>query len=141
MARLVGAAQPTAASAEALDAAIARIGAMNLGALRACWREALGSDPPSAFSKDLLARIISHRMQEQALGRLGVTTARLLRSLTHPGAEPSRQAKVGSVVVREHTGVVHEVLAVPAASVGGARPTPACRPSHARSADNGTRRA
>jgi Protein of unknown function (DUF2924) len=109
MARLVGA----AGSAEALEAAIARIDVMNRGALRACWRETLGSDPPSAFSKDLLARIISHRMQEQALGGLSVATARLLRSLTRPGAEPSREVKVGSVVLREHKGVVHEVLVVP----------------------------
>jgi Protein of unknown function (DUF2924) len=113
MARLVGAAEPTAAPAEALDAAITRVGAMNVDALRACWRETLGSDPPPAFAKDLLARAISYRLQEQALGGLNATTARLLRSLTNPGAEPPRQVKVGSVIVREHKGVVHEVLVVP----------------------------
>jgi hypothetical protein len=33
--------------------------------------------------------------------------------VTNPGAEPSRQVKVGAVIVREHKGVVHEVLVVP----------------------------
>jgi hypothetical protein len=86
---------------------------MNIDALRACWRETLGSDPPPAFSKDLLARAICHRLQEQTLGGLNAATARLLRSLTHPGAETPRQVKVGSVIVREHKGVVHQVLVVP----------------------------
>ncbi|MEI2733740.1 MAG: DUF2924 domain-containing protein [Rhodoblastus sp.] len=30
-----------------------------------------------------------------------------------PGAEPPRQVKAGSVIVREHKGVLHEVLVVP----------------------------
>jgi hypothetical protein len=37
----------------------------------------------------------------------------MLRSLIKPGAEPPRQVKVGSVLIREHQGVVHEVLVVP----------------------------
>ncbi len=31
----------------------------------------------------------------------------------NPGAEPPRQVKVGSVIVREHKGVLHEVMVVP----------------------------
>jgi Protein of unknown function (DUF2924) len=106
-------AQPAAAPAEPLDAVLARIGEMNIEQLRGCWRETFASDPPAAFSKDLLARAICHRLQEQASGCLSASTSRLLRSLVKPGVEPPRQIKVGSVLIREHQGVVHEVLVVP----------------------------
>ncbi|MFO1167570.1 MAG: DUF2924 domain-containing protein [Rhodoblastus sp.] len=91
----------------------ARIGAMNVDGLRAEWRRVFGSDPPPAFSKDLLARAIAYRLQEQALGGLSPAAARLLRTLAKPGVEPPQQVKVGSVIVREHKGIVHEVLVVP----------------------------
>ena len=52
-------------------------------------------------------------MQQKALGGLPPATAQLLRLLVTPGVEPPRQIKVGSVIVREHKGVMHEVLAVP----------------------------
>jgi hypothetical protein len=99
--------------AEPLDAKLARIAEMNIEQARACWRESFASDPPAAFSKDLLARAICYRLQEQALGDLSASTGRLLRSLVNSGAEPPRRIKVGSVLVREHQGVVHEVLVVP----------------------------
>ena len=105
--------QPASAPAEPLDAALARISEMTVEQVRVCWRETFASDPPAAFSKDLLARAICYRLQEQTFGGLSVSTSRLLRSLVKPGAEPPRQVKVGSVLVREHRGVVHEVLVVP----------------------------
>jgi Protein of unknown function (DUF2924) len=105
--------QPASAPAAALKVELARIGAMNIDQLRVAWREALASDPPSAFSKDLLARAIASLAQQKALGGLSPATARLLRSLIKPGVEPPRQVKAGSVIVREHQGVVHEVLVVP----------------------------
>ncbi len=105
--------QPAFALAESPDAALARIGEMNIEQLRGCWRETILSDPPAAFSKDLLARAICYRLQEQAFGGLSASTGRLLGSLVKPGIEPLRQVKVGSVVIREHQGVVHEVLVVP----------------------------
>ena len=105
--------QPASALAESLDAELARIGEMNTEQLRGCWRETFASDPPAAFSKDLMARAICYRLQEEAFGGLSASTARLLRSLVKPGVEPPRQVKAGSVIVREHQGVVHEVLVVP----------------------------
>lgn len=96
-----------------IEKELTRIDAMNVDALRAEWRRIFGSEPPTAFSKDLLARAIAYRLQEQALGGLSLSAARLLRSLAKPGVEPPRQVKVGSVIVREHKGVVHEVLVVP----------------------------
>jgi hypothetical protein len=105
--------QPAPAPAEALEFRLGRIGEMNIDQLRATWREAFASDPPPAFSKNLLARAIAFRAQERALGGLPPATVRLLRSLIKPGVQPPRQVKVGSVIVREHQGVVHEVIVVP----------------------------
>lgn len=47
------------------------------------------------------------------MGGLSPSAARLLRTLAKPGVEPPRQVKVGSVIVRQHKGVLHEVLVVP----------------------------
>jgi DUF2924 family protein len=113
MARRLAQMQPASAPAAALEVELARIGAMNIDQLRVAWREALASDPPSAFSKDLLARAIAFLAQQKALGGLSPATARLLRSLIKAGVEMPRQVRVGSVIVREHQGVVHEVLVVP----------------------------
>jgi hypothetical protein len=99
--------------AEPLDAALARISEMTVEQLRVFWRERFASDPPAAFSKDLLGRAMCYRLQEQTFGGLSASTERLLRSLVKPGAESPRQIKVGSVLIREHRGVVHEVLVVP----------------------------
>jgi hypothetical protein len=105
--------QPASLPAEPLDAALARISGMNIEQARACWRESFAFVPPAAFSRDLLARAISYRLQELAFGDLSAPTVRLLRALAKPGIEPPRRIKVGSVLVREHHGVVHEVIVVP----------------------------
>lgn len=104
---------PAREPGDRVDAEVERIAAMSVGDLRSRWREVFGSGPPSAFSKDLLARAIAYRLQEQAYGGLSAATARLLRSLAKPGAEPPRRVKVGSVIVREHKGVLHEVMVTP----------------------------
>ncbi len=96
-----------------LEEGLARIATMSVDALRAEWRRVVVSDAPPAFSKDFLARAIAYRLQEQIFGGLSPAAIRLLRSLAKPGAEPPRQVKVGSVIVREHKGTLHEVLVVP----------------------------
>jgi hypothetical protein len=105
--------QPASAPAEPLDAALARISEMNIEQLRVCWRETFASNPPPAFSKDLLERTLCYRLQELTLSGLSGSTGRVLRALVKPGAEPPRQVKVGSVLIREHQGLLHEVLVVP----------------------------
>jgi hypothetical protein len=113
MGRDVSRPQPAPLPAAGLEVELARIGAMTINQLRATWRKVFAFDPPPAFSKDLLARAIAFHAQQKALGGLPSATARLLRSLVTPGVETPRQIKVGSVIVREHKGVVHEVLVVP----------------------------
>jgi hypothetical protein len=113
MSRSVKNLQPAPAPAEEINEAILRVGAMNVSELRSAWRDWYGSGPPPAFSKDLLARAIAYRAQEEAYGGLSASTTRMLRSLAKPGAEPPRQVKVGCVIVREHKGVMHEVMVTP----------------------------
>ncbi|MCI4678263.1 DUF2924 domain-containing protein [Rhodoblastus acidophilus] len=105
--------RPVAEPADDVEKAIARVAAMNIAELRSEWLKTFGSEPPRPFSKDLLARAIAYRMQEDAYGGLNPFTARLLRSLLKRGAEPPRRVKIGSVIVREHKGVLHEVLVTP----------------------------
>ena len=47
--------QPASPPAEGLEVEVTRIGAMTINQLRATWRKVFASDPPPAFSKDLLA--------------------------------------------------------------------------------------
>lgn len=103
----------SAQQADQVGKAIQRVGAMAIDALRKEWRIIFGSEPPPAFSKDLLARAIAYRIQEDACGGINASTARVLRSLQKPGADPPRQVQIGSVIVREHKGVLHEVLVIP----------------------------
>jgi hypothetical protein len=68
---------------------------------------------PRALSRDLLARMLAHRLQEQRLGKLSLELRKLLDRLAKGGGEPLRHLKVGTVMVREHQGVLHEVMVVP----------------------------
>jgi Protein of unknown function (DUF2924) len=106
--------QPVKTPAAApLEAELDRICALSLDELRALWRAMTQQNPPRALSRDLLARMLAYRIQEQALGKLSLETRRLLDRLARGEAEPVRHLKVGTVMVREHQGVLHEVMVVP----------------------------
>ena len=79
MARGLARNEPAPAPAASLGVELARIGAMTIDQLRTTWRKLLASDPPPAFSKDLLARAIAFQTQKKALGGLPPGTVRLLR--------------------------------------------------------------
>jgi hypothetical protein len=57
--------------------------------------------------------MIAYRVQERRLGKLGHETRKLLDRWAKGGAQPVRHLKVGTVMVREHQGTLHEVMAVP----------------------------
>ena len=106
--------QPAATpAAETLEAELARIAALGLDEVRALWREMTQRNAPKALSRDLLARMIAYRVQEQRLGKLGRETRKLLDRLARGGAGPVRHLKVGTVILREHQGTLHEVMVVP----------------------------
>ncbi len=96
-----------------LDAEIDRVAALNIDQLRTRWRETTGRPAPDALSKDLIARALAYRLQEQNLGGLDPHLRRLLLSAAKPGAEPIRHLKIGSVIVREFEGEIHEVMVAP----------------------------
>jgi hypothetical protein len=100
-------------TAAAMEAELARIGGLCLDELRALWRAMTQQNAPKALTRDLVARLIAYRIQEQALGKLSRETGKLLDRLAQGEAEPVRHLKVGTVMVREHQGTLHEVMVVP----------------------------
>jgi Protein of unknown function (DUF2924) len=102
-----------APAAETLEAELERIAALGLDDLRSLWLKMTGQRAPRAPSRDLIARMIAHRVQEHRLGKLGREMRQRLDGLARGGAEPVRHLKVGTVMVREHQGQTHEVMVVP----------------------------
>jgi hypothetical protein len=100
-------------AAETLETELVHIAALSLDDLRALWLKMTGQGAPRALSRDLLARMIAHRIQEQRVGKPGREMRQRLDGLARGGAEPVRHLKVGTVIVREHLGEMHEVMVVP----------------------------
>ena len=98
--------QPALPAAEALEAELARIGGLGLDELRALWRTMARRNPPPALSRDMLARMVAYKLQEQWLGKLNAGTRKLLDRLARGGSEQVRHLKVGTVMVREHRGTL-----------------------------------
>ena len=96
-----------------LDAELGRIAAMTIDELRDFWRETRGREPPEALTKDLIARALAHFLQEERFGWLKPQLRKLLASFSGKGKLPMRHLKVGSIIVREYQGKVHEVMIVP----------------------------
>jgi Protein of unknown function (DUF2924) len=73
-----------------------------------------GSIPPRALTKDLIARMITYRMQEEAFGGLDRSTNKLLDRLAR-GEKPElhRRLKTGTILVREYRDERHTVTVVP----------------------------
>jgi len=115
-------------AAQTLEVELARIAALGLHEVRALWREMTQQNAPKALSRDLLARMIAYRVQEQRLGKLGREMRKLLDRLARGGAEPPRHLKVGTVMVREHQGTLHEVMVVPGGFCLAGRPIRASPP-------------
>jgi hypothetical protein len=88
--------------ADDLEAELAGIRELSLDTLRARWREMTERNAPKIVSRDLLARMIAHRIQEQALGGLSRETRKLLDRLAKGDGEPVRHLKIGTALVREH---------------------------------------
>jgi len=94
----------------AIEAEIERIRSLGVDELRKQWRMTFGSIPPRALTKDLIARMISYRLQEETFGGLDRATVKLLDRLAR-GEKPelNRRLKAGTVLVREYRGERHTV--------------------------------
>ena len=101
---------------EAIEAEIDRVRSLGLDELRTLWRVTFRSPPPSAFTKDLMARFLCCHIQEQAQGGLDLKTAKHLDGLARgakPGANRPTRLKPGTVLLREYQGERHTVTVVP----------------------------
>ena len=99
----------------AIEVEIERIRSLGLDALRARWRSMFGAMPPMALTKDLIARMMIYRIQEEAFGGLDRSTRKLLDGMAQgekPGTEVKRRLKTGTVLVREYQGERHTVTVV-----------------------------
>ena len=96
-----------------LAAQLAAITGLAPDDLRALWRRTFRQEPPAGLTRDLLARMITYRIQERALGGLDPGHAKLLDRSARSGGEPPRRLKTGTLLVREYQGVLHEVVVVP----------------------------
>src|SRR5439155_4936937 len=108
---------------------IARIRSLPGDVLRQRWRTAFGRIPPTALSKDLLARMITRQIQEQAFGGLDRDSLRFLDGLARQSGPRKRQLKPGTVLVRDYQGQRHTVTVSREGFDWQGRSTRASRPS------------
>jgi hypothetical protein len=86
---------------------------LDINQLRDNWRSLSSGNAPPSFSRDLLARMIAYRLQEQQFGKLDWETKVLLDRLATGVGEPARRLKIGTTLTREHNGHLHEVIVMP----------------------------
>jgi hypothetical protein len=111
---------------------IARLGDLDLDALRLRWRKLFRASAPPHLPRSLLLRIIAYRIQANAYGDLDRATLRFLDKIAREretqrssGDQPARKAvpaipplpkrgslKPGTELVREHAGAMHRVVVV-----------------------------
>jgi hypothetical protein len=121
-------------TAEKLKLEVAALSELDVDGLRARWRRLFRSAAPTHVPKFLMFRIIAYRIQANALGDLDRETVRFLdqvardreerRERMKPGIKASkapppipsvpnrRSLKAGTILVREHDGVLHRVMAL-----------------------------
>lgn len=100
----------------AIDTRITALEALTIADLQIEWRRLYRAAPPTRLSRDLLARGVAYKLQEQVHGGLSPGIRRRLRSLVEgpdkqnrSGAAPPMTLKPGARLVREWRGHVHTV--------------------------------
>lgn len=101
---------------EGFDGRIARLKNLTLDGLRAEWRQALGTKPPTCRSRDVVQQLLAWRIQERAHGGLSPESLRRLKQVASAfERDPDHKLaasplpKPGTVLVREWKGVLHRV--------------------------------
>src|SRR5215212_8056182 len=114
-----------------LAAEIEALSRLDLHGLRVRWRKLMRSPPPEHLGRALLLRLLAYKLQARVHGELDRDTARYLDRIERerirrrragegkPKAPPpippvpaSRSLKVGTLLAREHDGVLHRVTVV-----------------------------
>jgi Protein of unknown function (DUF2924) len=101
--------------AAAIEAEVDQVRSLGIDALRKRWRMMFGATLPRGLTKDIIARMIAYRIQEEAFGSLDRETVKLLERLAR-GEKPNqlnRRLKAGTVLVREYQGGRHTVTVAP----------------------------
>lgn len=102
----------TAIGAPSVADELVTLPSLSIDEVRARFRRLYRRAAPEAFSRDLIARLVAHRLQEVRLGKLDPELSRQLGRLCH-GKLARRRIKTGSVLVREYDGIAHEVVITP----------------------------
>jgi hypothetical protein len=107
--------EPTRAEIAQIESEIARIRSLGSNNLRAEWRAMFKRAPPKALTKDLLARMMCFRIQQEVYGGFDRATLKLLDSYAKgkpAEADRVRRLKPGTELVREYQGECHKVIIV-----------------------------
>ena len=98
-----------------------RLPGMTAAELETVWRSHLGGSPSARLPKSLVARLFAYRLQVHRSGDLSKLAVGFLQRIAaeiEAGKNPEvpypedRRLKPGSVLVREHDGVQHRVMAL-----------------------------
>lgn len=124
-----GASAATEAQYAEMCAELARLKTLDLAGLRIRYRQLTRKTVPEAVPRWLLLRLVAYRLQERAFGGLDAVTRKALDDVARalaadesarkhgarrpvvprvPGI-PSRRFRSGTVLVREHAGILHHV--------------------------------
>lgn len=89
---------------------------MTKPALCKLWREVLKASPPRGVRRELMGRILTYKIQEQAFGALNAATSRRLRQLARvfeadskAAVSNSRTIKSGTRIIRQWKGKTYQV--------------------------------
>jgi hypothetical protein len=88
---------------------VAALPKLGRAGLQQRWREIFKATPPAAFTPDLLARGIAHRMQERALGCLEPALTRRLQSTGQSREDGKPKLRSGNRLVRRWRGGTYVV--------------------------------
>ncbi|GAA4003713.1 DUF2924 domain-containing protein [Sphingomonas humi] len=92
-----------------IEEKVAALPTLGRAGLQQRWREVFKIAPPAAFTPDLLARGLAHRLQERALGRLYPALARQLNSAGEGRGSARPKLRPGNRLVRRWRGRTYVV--------------------------------
>jgi hypothetical protein len=116
-----GAGGGAAPAASALTQELLSLKQLDLDELRVRWRKLYRATPPAHLTRPLLLRMVAYKIQANAFGDLDRETARFLDRIAQqlrkgnsqkgivPPVSEKGLLKPGTVLVREHAGVLHKV--------------------------------
>jgi len=108
--------QSDADARESLANELSGVSSMGEAELHRLWRVRIGRIVPAHLPRGLFVRLLSYKLQEQALGGLDRSLRAQLKNAFRKDSkrssvgDPSVRLKPGTVLVREHDGELHRVM-------------------------------